>query len=105
MPNDKRAHIPARTPLMGHLVLPSYGGPQELCRMATTANVDAIVASALPLLLIVRDIEQVDARARFRASNAQRDGTRTRRRSLVEAHRNAFPFLTHPQLLTRPGPT
>lgn len=91
MPNDERARIPAHTPLMGHLVLPSCGGPRELCRMATTPNVDAIVASVLPLLLIVRDIEQVDDRARFRASNAQRDGTPTRRRS-SRTPRNAFPW-------------
>ena len=89
MPNDKQARLPARTPLMGHLVLPSCGGPRELCRIASTANVDIIVASVLSLLLILRDIEQGDGRARFRASNAQCDGKRTRR-SLVEDSSERF---------------
>ena len=65
MPNDKQARLPARTPLMGHLVLPSCGGPRELCRKAVTANVDSIVASVPLLLNIARFIEQVDVRAQF----------------------------------------
>ena len=46
MTNDKPARIPECTTHVGHLVLPSSSVPRLLCRMAITANVDAIVASA-----------------------------------------------------------
>ena len=65
MTNDKLTCKPVRTTRLCHLVLPSCSGPRELCRMASTADVDEIVASVPSLLIIARFIEKVDVRAQF----------------------------------------